>query len=706
MNKPTFKDLYYLCVQKLTNFPYIEENFDALTNYELLCKVVEELNKMITNMNTQNQSILALYNAFNTLKTYIDTYFENLDVQEEINNKLDEMSESGELTNLIKNYIDPYIEEQNDEILNFKNQINIRVDQLRSEVESIASGTPTPVNSVSEMTDTTKVYLLLTDGYIYYYDGTDWVQGWVYQSTVNQEVEQAKVDYLGTPHNTLKESIDNSFIGINNVNDLYIEKVRTNNLFNKNDITLNTAINSTGGLTTNYDYVTTGYIPVTPGTTICQSRVGNKAFYNVNKELVLFANYEQPQYQVVPENAAYFRFSVNYNDIASFRIGLGDDYNKIVIPYYESFILKNTNIRLSEEINNTVSNRNYAPVIVKNYNINIGNRFLVSLIDTNMNDYKDWAVYGIKPDNSLVELYRTSKLNEKTIIKIEEEFARVNLFCYSNENITQEITSKVLFIDLNKNELVDFVYENREDIDNIKQLNKHTTNIFQKVVCVGDSYTSGYIANSEGVAQDTYKYSYPAFMEKITGNKYVNCAVGGRNVLTWQTTNGCYNKAVETGKSQAYIIGLMINDSSNDPNRNVTLGTINDIGTQAQTYYGGMSQIIDKLIAISPNAKIFVETCPKEAQGEYDRYHPYNQAVKDIVNHYRTVLNNTNIHCLDLLANADKYDIDSLKNDFWYSHYTAIGYEQFAEILNDILSEYINNHISEFRDVAFIEYDE
>ena len=105
MNKPTFKDIYFLCIQKLTNFPYIEQDFDALTNYELLCKIVEYLTKVISNENTQNESIIALYEAFNNLKNYVDNYFDNLDVQDEINNKLDEMLEDGALEQIIEQFL-------------------------------------------------------------------------------------------------------------------------------------------------------------------------------------------------------------------------------------------------------------------------------------------------------------------------------------------------------------------------------------------------------------------------------------------------------------------------------------------------------------------------------------------------------------------------------------------------------------------------
>jgi hypothetical protein len=78
----------------LQNFPFIAEDFDALTNYELMCKIVEYLNNVIDITNEQT-------NAINELKTW----FDNLDVQDEINNKLDEMAESGELEEIIAEYL-------------------------------------------------------------------------------------------------------------------------------------------------------------------------------------------------------------------------------------------------------------------------------------------------------------------------------------------------------------------------------------------------------------------------------------------------------------------------------------------------------------------------------------------------------------------------------------------------------------------------
>ncbi|HCJ14095.1 MAG TPA: hypothetical protein DHV77_02275 [Erysipelotrichaceae bacterium] len=78
----------------LQNFPFIEADFDALINYELMCKVVEYLNATIEKTNELGNQVEVLTNWFN-----------NLDVQEEINNKLDEMAESGELEEIIAEFL-------------------------------------------------------------------------------------------------------------------------------------------------------------------------------------------------------------------------------------------------------------------------------------------------------------------------------------------------------------------------------------------------------------------------------------------------------------------------------------------------------------------------------------------------------------------------------------------------------------------------
>lgn len=71
------------------------------------------------------------------------------------------------------------------------------IANLASEIEDVASGSPIPVSSVGEMSDTTKIYVNTSDGKWYYYDGDSWEIGGIYQATessdtVNQLVSDHK----------------------------------------------------------------------------------------------------------------------------------------------------------------------------------------------------------------------------------------------------------------------------------------------------------------------------------------------------------------------------------------------------------------------------------------------------------------------------------------------------------------------------------
>lgn len=88
----------------LQNFPFIEADFDAITNWQLFCKLGEEMNKVIDKVNDSGEQVENLTTAFNNLYDYVSNFFDNLDVQDEINNKLDEMVDDGTLQNILNNY--------------------------------------------------------------------------------------------------------------------------------------------------------------------------------------------------------------------------------------------------------------------------------------------------------------------------------------------------------------------------------------------------------------------------------------------------------------------------------------------------------------------------------------------------------------------------------------------------------------------------
>ena len=89
----------------IENFPFINEDFDAMTYYQMLCKVVGYLKDVVENNLAIQENQELVLNAYNQLQKFVNDYFDNLDVQDEINNKLDEMAESGVLQEIITAYL-------------------------------------------------------------------------------------------------------------------------------------------------------------------------------------------------------------------------------------------------------------------------------------------------------------------------------------------------------------------------------------------------------------------------------------------------------------------------------------------------------------------------------------------------------------------------------------------------------------------------
>ena len=82
---------------------------DSLSYYEVLCKVVSYLNTTITNVAALGGNVEGLRDAYTQLQQFVNDYFDNLDVQQEINAKLDNMAETGALTELLQPFIDAQI---------------------------------------------------------------------------------------------------------------------------------------------------------------------------------------------------------------------------------------------------------------------------------------------------------------------------------------------------------------------------------------------------------------------------------------------------------------------------------------------------------------------------------------------------------------------------------------------------------------------
>lgn len=79
---------------------------DSMSYYEALCALYKFIqDNMVEPINHNADVLEQTVEDMKALKEYVDTYFENLDVQEEINNKLDAMAESGQLATIIDQFV-------------------------------------------------------------------------------------------------------------------------------------------------------------------------------------------------------------------------------------------------------------------------------------------------------------------------------------------------------------------------------------------------------------------------------------------------------------------------------------------------------------------------------------------------------------------------------------------------------------------------
>lgn len=686
---PNFRTLVRMSFQGLTNFPYIEEDFDALTNYELLSKVVEYLNQVISNNNEQNTLMTGLYNAYVSLQDYVNDYFDNLDVQEEINNKLDEMSKSGELTTLISNYIDPYITAQNQEISSFKNEVNATINQQNNKINALEEGSPLVASSVEGMTDTTRIYVNTSNGYWYYYDGDSWEQGGVYQAT---QIQDNSVDL-----ESLVENINNS---------INCEIISTDELINGK------YISNGGSVGTSTNYSMSDFIFLNVGDRIVYTSGGSQS----NCLLAQYYRYrEGDKYFAIinGEGSSVTSKDIDYTAVTSgLYVVSGRTSNMTDIKIYRKNLIKNVinDIKL-DSINNII------PIDEDNIQSNKYVEYTGQV--RNFNEYNDefWVsnFIEIKP-NSKIKLLTTAKqLPENTTTNVgiaiydgAKSYLTGYKYIEGSNYVEMDIPATAKYVNFTITAAMKktgyYLYYTK--LDQTIETTTSEPELYRsllKVGAIGDSLASGECAYKLGGVDrlvDIYKHSWPQYMARMSGNTYINFSKGGMNTRTWLTSEKGYPLASQTENiCDAYIIGLGVNDANNLGLS--YLGTSSDIDTSdytnnGDTFYGNYAGIIQRMQVLQPKAKFFLLTMPRTTT----LYQTFNEAIRDIA----TILNNC--YVIDLEEHASEFGTGSFDAlNARNGHFNAIAYNNIAIQISKLISKYMYENYTEFSQVEFIGTD-
>lgn len=166
-----------------SNIPAVYDN--TMSYYDELTGLIAYIEQtVIPAVNTNQEALVQLQNLYLQLKEYVDHYFDNLDVQEEINNKIDSMVNNGTFQQILDGYVKPTLDALDAKIDDETEARETSDGQLRDLITQVGNGTPLVASSTAEMTDTTKVYVNTTNGKWYYYDGDSWEIGGDFQSAV------------------------------------------------------------------------------------------------------------------------------------------------------------------------------------------------------------------------------------------------------------------------------------------------------------------------------------------------------------------------------------------------------------------------------------------------------------------------------------------------------------------------------------------
>lgn len=191
--------------------------------------------------------------------------------------------------------------------------------KIASVVSGAPSGTYATVSALTTAfpTGNTKIYIVSADGKWYYWNGTAWVGGGVYQATAIQSM------------GITSDEIKNKSVTPTKISFVTIGK----NKFNKAMTKADTTINTSGVVFTSVGTSLSDYIDVSPNTQYIATHNRVVCFYDTTLNFI--SGLTMVGAFTTPSNAVYMRIGVATNTLNVFQVELGT-----VITPYEGYQIK------------------------------------------------------------------------------------------------------------------------------------------------------------------------------------------------------------------------------------------------------------------------------------------------------------------------------------------------------------------------------
>lgn len=210
-------------MQVLTNFPFIEADYDAMTDYQLLCKVVEKLNEIVVSQNDVSDNFRILTNQFNNLLASVNEFkdsvtneindferdvnnqieqgFSDLNVQTQVDNKINQMIQNNEFQTLLIEAVN----EINPSALNDSKKMNIV--SLGGSLTSMTSFNDTVFNNNKQFFIDTINNMIINNQRYYYFINTDEDENKYYYLDITEIISVSHTAVLHIIYNDISSKV-------------------------------------------------------------------------------------------------------------------------------------------------------------------------------------------------------------------------------------------------------------------------------------------------------------------------------------------------------------------------------------------------------------------------------------------------------------------------------------------------------------------
>ncbi|MCQ2432957.1 MAG: SGNH/GDSL hydrolase family protein [Clostridia bacterium] len=229
--------------------------------------------------------------------------------------------------------------------------------------------------------------------------------------------------------------------------------------------------------------------------------------------------------------------------------------------------------------------------------------------------------------------------------------------------------------------------------------------IFRRVVCIGDSLSSGEFESLTTEGQkgyhDMFEYSWGQYFARFVGTEVLNFSRGGMTAIEY-----CQSFAESKGfwdedkLSPCYVIALGVNDLLG---RKMPLGSTADINAEdyeqnnPETFAGWYARIIQRLKKMQPKARFFLMTMLHEGGGEHDAIVDAHAALLyDFAKYFDFT------YVIDFAKYGPVVDAEYRRNFYLGGHLNSAGYLLTSRMLASYMDYIIRNNPEDFAQVGFI----